>query len=111
MGLRPSKRGYGRRTLQILRMGTGTLHPYHQWATGDDHHSHGDASVDTYPNRLAMLFCLQRGKNIGSLIWIRPTDSPVQFPLFNESGRIRLKDDERIWGKVSRPCRASLLLP
>lgn len=30
------------------------------------------------------------------------TDSPVQFPLFNESGRIRLKDDERIWGKVSQ---------
>jgi hypothetical protein len=55
MVLRPSKRGYGRRTLQILRMGIGTSHPLYQWAE-DDYHSHDDASVDTYPNRLAMLF-------------------------------------------------------
>jgi hypothetical protein len=58
--------------------------------------------MDTYPNRLAMLFCLRGGKNIDSSIWIRPTDSTIQFPLFNDSGRTRLKDNERIWGKVSR---------
>lgn len=65
MVLRPSKRGYGRRTLQILRMGISTLHSWAEY----DYHNHGDAPVDAYPNRLAMLFCLQGGKDIDPLIY------------------------------------------
>lgn len=49
-------------------MGIGTLYPQYHWAE-DDYHSHGDASVDTYPNRLTMLFCVQGGKDIGSSIY------------------------------------------
>ena len=65
MFIRLPKRGHGRPPLQILCLVTSILYPQYQRAE-DDYHSHGNATVDAYSNRLAMLFCLQGGKNIDS---------------------------------------------
>ncbi len=89
-------------------MGTSTLHLWYYWAE-DDHDSYGDASMGTYTNRLAMLFCLQGGKKIGMYRCRVGLLTLTQFPLFNGSGGTRLKDDERIWGKVSRSFTSTLL--
>ncbi|KAN0133751.1 hypothetical protein V8E53_008475 [Lactarius tabidus] len=92
-------------------------HQSQRWSFVHQNGDMDDAHFKYYAWELAPYIPSTSGRKTTTIVmamppWtLTPTDLQCfsackEFPLFNESGRIRLKDDERIWGKLYDICQS-----